>query len=87
MSPAQPAAFILYLMLSLQMYAGVITLDGSKLRFSVSDWKTMLAIKVLRIRLREILSCSFEAPGKPLPPSLLRWFEVWQHIFTREEKK
>jgi ATP-dependent RNA helicase DHX29 len=82
-----PTAFTPYLTLPLQMYAGVIILDGNKLRFSVSDWKTMLAIKVLRIRLREILSRSFKTPGKPLPPSLLRWFEIWQDIFTREERK
>jgi ATP-dependent RNA helicase DHX29 len=69
------------------MYAGVITLDGNKLRFSISNWKTMLAIKALRVRLREILSRSFRNPGKPLSPSLLRWLEVWQRIFTREEGK
>ena len=70
----------------LQMYAGVVIIDGNKLRFSVSDWKTMLAIKVLRVRMREVLARSFRNPGKPLPPSLLRWLEVWQRIFTREEK-
>ncbi|KAH0543279.1 hypothetical protein FGG08_002342 [Glutinoglossum americanum] len=70
-----------------RMYAGVITIDGNKLRFSVPDWKTMLAIKILRIRLKEVLSRSFKTPGKPLPPSLLRWFEIWQRIFTREERK
>ncbi|KAI9787598.1 MAG: hypothetical protein M1839_000129 [Geoglossum umbratile] len=69
-----------------RMYAGVIILDGNKLRLSVSDWKTMLAIKVLRIRMREVLSRSFKNPGKPLPSSLLRWLEIWQRIFTREER-
>ncbi|KAI9772082.1 MAG: hypothetical protein M1840_001370 [Geoglossum simile] len=70
-----------------RIHAGVIIIDGNKLRFSVSDWKIILAIKVLRIRMREVLARSFKNPGKPLPPSLLRWLETWQRIFTREEKK
>ncbi len=52
------------------MYAGVIVLDGNRARFSVSDWKSILVIKALRARLREILTRSFKNPGK-LPTAQL----------------
>jgi ATP-dependent RNA helicase DHX29 len=68
-----------------ELYAGVIILDGNRARFAVSDWKTMLVIKTLRTRLREILTRSFKSPGKPLPDSLTKWFDIWQKIFTQEE--
>ena len=66
------------------MYAGVLVLDGNKARFSAPDWKTMLAVKVVRGRLRELLSRSFKSPGKPLTPQQERWLDVWQRIFTQD---
>ncbi|KAI6248545.1 ATP-dependent RNA helicase DHX29 [Erysiphe necator] len=65
------------------MYAGVISLDGNRARFAVSDWKTLLAIKTLRYRLREILNKSFKNPGKPLSAQQQKWMEIWQKIFTQ----
>jgi ATP-dependent RNA helicase DHX29 len=66
------------------MYAGVLILDGNRARFSVPDWKTMLAIKVLRARLRDILTRSFKMPGKMLTPQQEKWLDVWQRIFMQE---
>jgi ATP-dependent RNA helicase DHX29 len=69
-----------------QMYAGVFILDGNRARFAVSDWKTMLVIKILRSRLRDILTRSFKSPGKPLTAQQQKWMEVWQKIFSQEFK-
>ena len=69
------------------MYAGVFILDGNRARFAVSDWKTMLVIKTLRMRLRDILTKSFRNPGKPLTAQQMRWMDVWQKIFTQEPKE
>ncbi|RDL38031.1 p-loop containing nucleoside triphosphate hydrolase [Venustampulla echinocandica] len=66
------------------LYAGVIILDGNRARFAVSDWKTMLAIKTLRARLRDIMTRSFKTPGKPLTAQQQKWMEVWQKIFSQE---
>ncbi|EPQ63200.1 Bgt-1374 [Blumeria graminis f. sp. tritici] len=66
------------------VYAGVIVLDGNRARFSLPDWKTMLAMKTLRARLREILTRSFKNPGKPLSVQQQKWMEIWQKIFTQE---
>jgi ATP-dependent RNA helicase DHX29 len=68
------------------MYAGVFILDGNRARFAVSDWKTMLVIKLLRSRLRDILTRSFKSPGKPLNAQQQKWMEVWQKIFSQEFK-
>lgn len=65
-------------------YAGVITLDGNRARFAVSDWKTMLVIKTMRTRLREIMTQSFKSPGKPLSELQAQWLESWQRIFSQE---
>ncbi len=68
------------------MYAGVFILDGNRARFAVSDWKTMLAIKILRARLRDILARSFKSPGKALTAQQVKWMEIWQKIFSQELK-
>ncbi|KAH8887822.1 P-loop containing nucleoside triphosphate hydrolase protein [Thozetella sp. PMI_491] len=64
------------------MYSGVLVLDGNRARFSVPDWKTMLVIKVLRSRLREILTRSFKNPGKLPTAQHTRWLDTWQRIFA-----
>jgi len=44
----------------------------------------MLVVKVLRARLREIMSRSFKMPGKLLTPQYERWLDIWQRIFTQD---
>ncbi len=68
------------------MYAGVFILYGNRARFAVSDWKTMLVIKTLRARMRDIMTKSFKNPGKPLTVQQQKWFDVWQKIFSQEFK-
>ncbi|KAM0248259.1 hypothetical protein ACHAQJ_009525 [Trichoderma viride] len=66
------------------LYSGVIVLDGNRGRFAVPDWKTMLVIKVLRTRLRELLNRAFKQPGKLLTAQQEKWFDVWQRLFSQE---
>lgn len=69
------------------MYAGVVILDGNRARFSIADWKTLLVVKTLRARLRDILARSFKTPGKLLPPSQQKWLDVWHTIFCQDFAK
>ena len=62
----------------------MLILDGNRARFSVPDWRTMLVIKVLRARLREMLTRSFRVPGKLRTAQHERWFDVWQRIFSQD---
>ncbi|KAH8646695.1 P-loop containing nucleoside triphosphate hydrolase protein [Xylariales sp. PMI_506] len=71
----------------IDMYAGVLVLDGNRARFSVPDWKTMLVIKVIRGRLREVLTRSFKMPGKLLTAQQEKWLDVWQRIFSQDFSK
>lgn len=66
------------------MYSGVLVLDGNRVRFAVPDWKTMLVIKVLRARLREMLTRSFKNPGKLPTTQHEKWLDVWQRIFSQD---
>ncbi|KAH9883523.1 P-loop containing nucleoside triphosphate hydrolase protein [Xylariomycetidae sp. FL2044] len=66
------------------MYAGVIVLDGNRARFSAPDWKTLLAIKVLRSRLRDIVNRAIKSPGKLLTVQQEKWLDVWQKIFSQD---
>ncbi|KAF4121009.1 ATP-dependent RNA helicase DHX29 [Geosmithia morbida] len=66
------------------MFSGVIILDGNRGRFALPDWKTMLVVKVLRTRLRELLTRSFKQPGKLLTAQQEKWLEVWQRLYTQE---
>ncbi|KAJ4294657.1 hypothetical protein N0V88_004886 [Collariella sp. IMI 366227] len=64
------------------MYSGVLVLDGNRARFALPDWKTMLVVKVLRARLKEMLTRSFKSPGKLPTAQHEKWLEVWQRVFA-----
>ncbi|MCJ1397878.1 hypothetical protein MMC11_001074 [Xylographa trunciseda] len=70
-----------------KMYSGVIVIDGNRLRFSLDNWKVMLALKTLRTRLREIMSQAFRSPGRPLSHEQQIWFDIWQRIFAQDVVK
>ncbi|KAL7623572.1 hypothetical protein AAE478_007255 [Parahypoxylon ruwenzoriense] len=71
----------------IDMFAGVIILDGNRARFSVPDWKTLLVIKVLRARLRDLLTRSFRMPGKLPTAQHEKWLDVWQRVFGQDFAK
>ncbi|KAF7505198.1 hypothetical protein GJ744_001188 [Endocarpon pusillum] len=65
-----------------RMYAGVITLDSGRIRFSVHDWRTMIALKVLRTKIHESLSRSYRSTGLSLSTLDAQWLNIWQQIVT-----
>lgn len=69
------------------MYSGVLSIDTNRLRFSVRDWKSMLAIKVLSTRVREILAQMFRDPQLPLSFKQRQWMEIWQGIFQARDAR
>lgn len=68
----------------IDMYAGVVILDGNRARFSVSDWKTLLVVKTLRTRLRDILTRSFKMPGRLLSSQQEKWLDIWHALFSQD---
>lgn len=65
------------------MYAGVIIIDGIRLRFKVKDWKTLVVLKLLRAKVREVMGKVFKSPGRDLGDRPRRWMEVLEKIFER----
>jgi ATP-dependent RNA helicase DHX29 len=63
------------------MYAGVIVIDGSRLKFKVRDWKTMMALKVLRTGFKEALGRLLKYPGRALGDRQRSWMELVERIF------
>ena len=69
------------------MYAGVIVVDGNRLRIKVKDWKTMAVLKVVRARFREVLGRLLKFPGRGLGGRLSKWMDVFEAVFARAERK
>ena len=72
---------------SWQMYAGVISIDSNRIRFSARDWKSMLALKTLSGRLREILTGRFRNPQRMLSHREQQWMDIWQQVFQQAGKR
>ncbi|OJJ01042.1 hypothetical protein ASPVEDRAFT_610084 [Aspergillus versicolor CBS 583.65] len=70
-----------------KMYAGVLSIDTNRIRFSIRDWKSMLAIKVLSTRVREILAAMFRDPQQPLSYKQKQWMDIWQGIFQNRDAR
>jgi ATP-dependent RNA helicase DHX29 len=70
-----------------KMYAGVIILDGGRIRFSIRDWTTMIALKFLRTKLQEGLSRSYRNSDFSSSSLDVKWFEMWQKIVTWQNLK
>lgn len=65
-----------------KMFAGVMIIDGNRVRFSVDDWKVLLAIKTVRTQVRQIMAQSFRHPGRSLSPDQQAWLDIWQRIMS-----
>ena len=70
-----------------KIYAGVMVVDGNRIRFAFDDWKTMIAVKSLRTQIRSIMAQSFRNPGRGLTSHQQSWLDIWQKIFEHATNK
>ena len=70
-----------------KLYAGVIVIDGNRLRFMVDSWKTMIVLKRLRERMKEVIDRKMKRPGVALPARLEKWVQIWRRVMSAEGKK
>ncbi|KAL2829899.1 P-loop containing nucleoside triphosphate hydrolase protein [Aspergillus pseudoustus] len=70
-----------------RMHSGVLSIDSNRLRFSVREWKGMLAVKVLGMKVREILQGVFRDPQAPLSFKQKRWMEIWEGVWKGRESR
>ncbi|KAL9127221.1 MAG: hypothetical protein Q9217_003859 [Psora testacea] len=70
-----------------KMYAGVVVIDGNRIRFSVKDWKTMLVLKTLRVELKTIIDQRILYPGRHLTEKQQKILEIWWGLFKKGEER
>ncbi|KAL4925908.1 putative ATP dependent RNA helicase [Aspergillus undulatus] len=70
-----------------RLFSGMLSIDGNRIRFSVRDWKSMLAVKVLSTRIREILAGLVREPQVPLSYKQRQWMEIWEGIFRNRDAR
>ncbi|KAA8895162.1 P-loop containing nucleoside triphosphate hydrolase protein [Sphaerosporella brunnea] len=63
-----------------KMFPGVVAIDGNRIRFSFGDWKSLIAVKVLRNRLAEALRAAWKNPEKELSQSQRAWLAMFQEV-------
>ena len=66
-----------------KMYAGIIIIDGNRVRFSVKDWKTMLVLKRLRTEMKAIIEQRVRSPGRSLTIQQQHWMSIWYAVFEK----
>ncbi|EEQ27401.1 pre-mRNA-splicing factor ATP-dependent RNA helicase PRP22 [Microsporum canis CBS 113480] len=69
-----------------KMYAGIISLDGNRVRFKVRDWKTMLGLRVLSTRIREVIAQTFKTPKKELSADHKQWLDLFLQVLEVKKK-
>ncbi|EFQ97819.1 pre-mRNA-splicing factor ATP-dependent RNA helicase prp22 [Nannizzia gypsea CBS 118893] len=69
-----------------KMYAGVISLDGNRVRFRVRDWKTMLGLRVLSTRIREVIAQALKTPKKELSADHKQWLDLFLQVLEVKKK-
>jgi ATP-dependent RNA helicase DHX29 len=67
-----------------KLHAGVVTIDGNRLRFKVDEWKLALALKTMRARMEELVETRLKEPGKDIPVRLKRWVDLFEKICGRD---
>ncbi|MCJ1309389.1 hypothetical protein MMC25_003048 [Agyrium rufum] len=68
-----------------RLYASVILLDGHRFKFALDEWKTMLAMRILRDKIRENIAFALRFPGRPLSSDMQFWWDIWEKAFIKED--
>ena len=61
-------------------FAGVMVLDSGKLKLSVQNWRELMAIKVLRDRISEILDICYKSPGDVQGEEERKWVDFFLQL-------
>ena len=73
-----------------KLHAGVVAMPGNVLRFAVKEWRSAVALKVLRRRVKEVLGQAWKNPARGLSGREKEWMglllRVFEERWEREEK-
>lgn len=69
-----------------KLHAGVVTIDGNRLRFSVNDWKTAVGLKALRERLEEVVEMKLARSKKGGSEKARKWMEIFEKVCSGNDE-
>lgn len=70
-----------------KLHAGVVSFPGNVVRFAVREWRAAVALKVLRRRVKEVLSASWKNPGRVLSEREREWLGIFEKVFVEKWEK
>lgn len=69
------------------IYAGVISIDSNRIRFSVKDWKMLIALKILRTKMKGILNNFFRNASRSISAADEKWLDMWFKVMEAVDKQ
>ncbi|KAK6357411.1 hypothetical protein TWF718_001723 [Orbilia javanica] len=70
-----------------KLYAGAMIIDGNRIRFVFESWKGMVAIRILRDRIRSLTAKRWRSIDSEISPGDLQWFDIAMRILGRGKVK
>ncbi|KAF2402338.1 ATP-dependent RNA helicase A [Trichodelitschia bisporula] len=70
-----------------KVYAGLVVIDGNRMRWKIDGWKGTIALKVFRKKMEEIVEKKLKAPTKDLSPGLKRWMAMFEQVCANASLK
>lgn len=68
------------------LFAGVIVIDGNRLRYKVKDWKTMVVLRTLRMKFKQILGRLFKHRREPIGKDAWIMEAIMTNMFEKYRK-
>lgn len=59
-----------------KLYAGVVSVDNGRMKFSLRYWRQILALRLLRAHVAALVVERMRAPSREMPGRSRRWFEL-----------
>jgi ATP-dependent RNA helicase DHX29 len=70
-----------------KLHAGVVVIDGNRLRFKVGSWKDAMVLKVMRLRMHELVDGVLKNPSTGKSSKLTGWLEYWKTMCETFEER
>ncbi|KIW97056.1 uncharacterized protein Z519_02448 [Cladophialophora bantiana CBS 173.52] len=82
--PESALAMLLGAEAEFKFFAGVLLLDGGKVKLSVKRWRELMAVKILRERVLGVLEECYKRPGEVGEEGRV-WLDMWLKIEAAQE--
>ncbi|KAF3930919.1 hypothetical protein ABW19_dt0207407 [Dactylella cylindrospora] len=70
-----------------KLYAGAMIIDGNRIRFVFDSWRGMIAIRILRRKIRALTFQRWKNLDSPIANENMEWFEIAMRVLSRGKMK